>query len=168
MELPKEFIPLTITVIIVAATIFIPLLVQQLRNRDAPETGPATHIPSTHKEQLSTQDAVDISTTYRLRCVPSELDKQGVKELVERVLRLEDHIAVVVRSLTDDPSQEGEKVATVAFSKIPWRLSREGGRTEWRFPIHNGQLEGHNLLFDTHFRGLTPLHSRSDSKCIIE
>ncbi|KAL7917793.1 hypothetical protein ACQKWADRAFT_273841 [Trichoderma austrokoningii] len=111
------------------------------------------------------------SMAYRLRGVPSKLEQHDVKELVKKVLALEDDITVDVNSLADDPSRHGEKIATLEFSKIPASLSKQAGNEEWEFLACDSQWNDcgkTTLLFDTHFRGLTPLHSKSDADCTID
>ena len=169
MGLPEDFISWSITGLLVTViTIFVSLIIS--RKFDTPETGPA-NAPSTRKAQLSIKDAAGKTMTYRLRGVPSELNQQGVKKLVQRVLALEDDIIVGVESLADDPSRRGAKIATLEFSKTPSSLSKQTDKAEWEFSTCDNKRDDRRkitLLFDTHFRGLTPLHSRSDADCTIE
>ncbi|KAL7937552.1 hypothetical protein V8C35DRAFT_183222 [Trichoderma chlorosporum] len=148
MELPGNTILWAFTVLILIATISISLLVQKFRDGGIPET--ATTKVRIPKAQISAQNK---AVTYRLRGVPSKLEEQDVKELVKKALTLENDIIVDINSLADDPSRRGEKIATLEFSQRPQEACL------------NRQIF---LLFDTHFRGLTPLHTRSDAECNID
>ena len=109
--------------------------------------------------------------TYRLRGIPVNYSLQGVESLVRDVLELGDVIKVEVRSLADSPYPQPEKVATLNFSSTPSRLCGGPNPDEWCFDIpHDGQQEQARicLVFDTHFRGFTPLHAERDADCKIE
>lgn len=169
MELRGDFMSWAFTILMLIASISIPLFIQYLRNGEITETV-KTSAQAT-KAQLSVRDATTRFVTYRLRGIPSKFTQHDVKELINRVLALEQDITVDVNSLADDPSRHGEKVATLEFSKTPGSLSKEAGNAEWKFLTYDNQCNDHakiTLVFDTHFRGLTPLHSRSDSDCTIE
>lgn len=144
-------------------------LLQTSRNGDVAET--ASSIVRTPEAQSSARDATTKTLAYRLRGIPSNAEQCGVEELVRGVLELGDDIAVEVNSLADDPSRPGIKVATLEFSKTPKHLSEYTDSSEWKFSIPNSQKHDREktiLVFDTHFMGLTPLHSRSDAECSIE
>ncbi|KAK5189085.1 hypothetical protein LTR96_011245 [Exophiala xenobiotica] len=60
-----------------------------------------------------------------------------------------------------------EKVATVAFVRTPDFAVQEPLRDEWQLDIpcdqdENKGYDNISLVFDTHFRGFTPLHSKRD------
>lgn len=142
---------------------------QVSRNSDDAETA-STNV-QTPEVQSSARDATTKSLAYRLRGIPSNIEQHGVEELVRRVLELGHDIAVDVNSLADDPSRPGRKIATLEFSKIPDRLSEYTDNWEWQFSLFGNQQndrERSALVFDTHFKGLTPLHSRSDAECDVE
>lgn len=169
MELLEDSMSWVSTILILIATISILLISQHLRNGDITET--AKMNVQTPKVQVSARDVTIKSVAYRLRGVPSELEPNDVKDLVKIVLALEDDIAVDVNSLADDPSRHGEKIATLEFSKTPRSFSKQTGNAEWRFSTKDNQWNDRGkitLLFDTHFRGLTSLHSKSDVECTIE
>ncbi|KAL7895102.1 hypothetical protein HDV64DRAFT_287730 [Trichoderma sp. TUCIM 5745] len=166
MELLGDTMLWISTVLILIATISIPLLIQYFRSGDIVKANAQTLNP-----QVSTPDATTKFVTYRLRGIPSKLEQHDVKELVKQVLALEDNIIVDVNSLANDPSRHGEKVATLDFSKTPVSLSKQTDSAEWKFSTYDHQSNGHGkitLLFDSHFRGLTPLHSSNDAECTID
>lgn len=166
MELLEDSMPWISAILMLMATIFFPLLIQYFRNGDIAKTN-----VQTLKAQVSAPGATTNSVTYRLRGVPSRLEQHDVKELVKKALALEDDITVNINSLADDPSRYGDKIATIDFSKTPGSLSKQTDNAEWKFSTYDHQSNGRRkitLLFDTHFRGLTPLHSSSDTECTIE
>ncbi|KAF1997265.1 hypothetical protein P154DRAFT_524915 [Amniculicola lignicola CBS 123094] len=61
-------------------------------------------------------------------------------------------VIVTIHSLAKNPHRD-EHVATVTFSKTPAQLQDES-REEWRLRSSD---DVHDLFFDVHFRGLTPL-----------
>ncbi|KAF3065389.1 Ankyrin repeat domain-containing protein 50 [Trichoderma lentiforme] len=137
-------------------------LLQASRNADVAETA-STNVRIT-ESQLSGRDATTQALAYRLRGVPYNRD---IKELVKRALMFGDDIRFKVMSVADDPSRYGMRIATLEFSNTPGSLSQQTDNSEWTFSISvNG--ENITLFFDTHFRGLTPLHSSSDHECIID
>ncbi|UKZ68508.1 uncharacterized protein TrAtP1_009539 [Trichoderma atroviride] len=153
-------------ILMLIATISIPLLIQHFRNGDIAKTN-----VQTTKPRVSPLDATPRSVVYRLRGIPSRLEQHDVKKLVKEALPLEDDITVHIDSLADDPSRHGEKIASLEFSRIPRSLSKQPNQTEWRFSTNENQWNDRGkitLFFDTHFRGLTPLHSRSDAECTID
>lgn len=162
MELPEDSMSWALIILILIVTVSISLFVQQSRNGDIAETA--------KKNVQTPQTQHSGAVAYRLRGTPSNLEQHELKALVKRVLVLEDDITIVVNSLADDPSRHGEKIATLEFSKTPGRLSKQANNAEWKFSIYDNRLNDRKitLLFDTHFRGLTPLHSRSDAECTIE
>jgi hypothetical protein len=92
--------------------------------------------------------------------------------LASRALNLEKGIIVKVCSLADSPYPQKGKVATLEFSNTPSCLPPDAIRDEWIFENICGIEEEPNkaisLIFDTHFRGFTPLHSENDIHCEVE
>ncbi|KAL7958827.1 hypothetical protein V8C34DRAFT_137970 [Trichoderma compactum] len=134
MELPGNTIIWAFTVLILIATISIPFLAQNFRDGGIPKTATTKSESPRHKFRPKIK-----LVTYRLRGVPSKLEEQDVKELVKKVLILENDIIVNINSLADDPSRHGEKIATLKFSKTPRSLSKQTVNAEWKFSIHDGQ-----------------------------
>ncbi|KAK1237949.1 hypothetical protein MKX08_002528 [Trichoderma sp. CBMAI-0020] len=166
MELLEDSMSWISAVLMLIATVTLPLLIQYFRNADIAKTN-----VQTSKAQVPAPGATANSVTYRLRGVPSKVERHDVKELVKKVLALEDDITVNINSLADDPSRHGEKVATLDFSKTPVSLSKPTDNAEWKFLTYDHESNDYGkitLLFDTHFRGLTPLHSSSDVDCTID
>lgn len=166
MEVPGDFVLWISTILLLISTISIPLLIQHFRNGEV-----AKRNVQTPKTQALAAIATTKSVTYRLRGVPLKVERHGVKELVKKVLALEDDITVNIDSFADDPSRNGEKVATLDFSKTPGSLSQPADNAEWKYSTYDHELNDRGkitLLFDTHFRGLTPLHSSNDADCTIE
>ena len=92
--------------------------------------------------------------------------------LATSALNLEDDIIVKAYSLADSPHPQQGKIAILEFSKTPSRLFPNDFQDEWRFDNIRGYEQEHNadisLVFDTHFRGFTPLHSENDIDCEVE
>jgi len=123
------------------------------------------------KEYPEQNNSIIKVMTYRLRGIPINYSLQGVESLVEDILELGGEIKVEVRSLADSPYPQREKVATLNFSSTPSRLCGGLDQDEWCFDIpHDGQWEQAKiyLVFDTHFRGFTPLHAERDADCKVE
>ena len=101
--------------------------------------------------------------TYRLRGIPDHYGKDEVSQLVARLLEL-DVDAISTRSLASHPFREMEKVATLNLWERPIKLA--DGANEWRFqcrdPLRGDDLE---IVIDTNFIGITPLHGISDEQC---
>jgi hypothetical protein len=114
----------------------------------------------------------DKTITYRLKGLPPTCDRGAVEILTDRALNLEKGIAVKVCSLADSPYPQQGKVATLEFSNTPSCLLPDAVQDEWIFDNIRGIEQEHNavisLVFDTHFRGFTPLHSENDIHCEIE
>lgn len=166
MEVPGDSMSWISTILLLISTISIPLLIQYFRNGEVAKTN-----FQTPKARVSAPDATTRSVTYRLRGIPSKVEWHDVKELVKKVLALEDDNTVNINSFADDPSRHGEKVATLDFSKTPGSLSKPTDNAEWKYSTYDHELNDRGkitLFFDTHFRGLTPLHSSTDDECTIE
>jgi hypothetical protein len=114
----------------------------------------------------------DKKITYRLRGLPSTCDRGAVEILADRALNFEKGVIVKVCSIADSPYPQQGKVATLEFSNTPSCLLPDAVRDEWVFDNIRGIEPEHNtvisLIFDTHFRGFTPLHSESDGHCEVE
>lgn len=141
-------------------------------SRTPTKVKPATHAASGHRTLSTTRNVEDKKTAYRLRGLPSTCDLRAVEILATRVLNLENDIIVKVCSLADSPYPRQGKIAILEFSKTPSCLFRHDVRDEWCFNNIPGYEKEHNadisLIFDTHFRGFTPLHSENDINCEVE
>jgi hypothetical protein len=103
-----------------------------------------------HKPQVSKRSS---STTYRVRGIPIAFTEEQAKSLLETVCSIEPpEVVVTIHSLARNPHRD-ENVATVVFSKTPAQFQDES-KDEWRLRSFDGV---HDLFFDVHFRGLTPL-----------
>lgn len=106
----------------------------------------------------------DAEKTFRFRGIQGGTDRQGVERLVRENLRLKKEDLVLVHSLAANPLRPEEQVVTLSFDRIPETLSN--------LPQDSQELQhsgtGGRLIFDTHFEGLTPLHSTKDDECDIE
>lgn len=101
--------------------------------------------------------------TYRLRGIPDHYGKAEVSQLVARLLGL-DVGTVWVRSLAGHPFRETEQVATLNLQERPTLF--ENGTNEWLFRDNNPHQDGtSDIVFDTNFDGITPLHHVSDEDC---
>ncbi|OCK93158.1 uncharacterized protein K441DRAFT_697330 [Cenococcum geophilum 1.58] len=135
-------------------------------------TTPDTRQKETPPRSLGSKDKL---RTYRLRGIPGSFDLEQVKKLVKSVLSLDNSDEVAISSLAEDPCRESEKIATVELTKRP-QITCDG-KDEWALLIPNEQLQNNEenqrlnrkrMVLDTHFRGLTPLHSAKDSECSID
>jgi hypothetical protein len=95
-----------------------------------------------------------------------------VEILASGALNLESDINVEVRSLADSPYPQQGKIAILEFSNTPSYLIPRVGQDQWCFANIRSYEQEHNadisLVFDTHFRGFTPLHSENDICCEVE
>ena len=83
--------------------------------------------------------------TYRVRGIPSGLDKVGTQSLLQAALGTRD---LIIDSLAAATSRQ---VATV---RLPGKQERLNGRKrQWQVSAH-----GVTMTVDTHFGGFTPLH----------
>jgi hypothetical protein len=133
--------------------------------KHGPKIRPSSSIGS------KTQNKEPKSITYRLRGIPHYRKVPGVESLVRRALELENDVQVQVQSLASSPYMQNGKIATLRLSRIPVCLSSDISRGEWLFDVPDDEQQGHpaiSLVFDTHFRGFTPLHSEDDADCEIE
>ena len=95
-----------------------------------------------------------------------------MKVLAKRALNIENDATVKVCSLADSPYPQQEKIAILEFLNTPSCLFPHAGRDEWCFDNVRGYGQERNadisLVFDTHFRGFTPLQSENDTRCEVE
>lgn len=124
---------------------------------DRQETTPSQGPPLSARERRPTDK------TFRLRGIPKEWDKAEVQRRVKDRLSLGDNEAVVVRSLSKNPYRHEERVATIEFPRNA--LTELGDNAKSELGI---MIEGHRLLLDTNFFGMTPLHGADDSSCDVE
>lgn len=118
--------------------------------------------------------ASDGYRNFRLRGIPDSFqNRKQVRELVRTALRLDDGAEVAVHSLARSPLERHSRIATLTFeSHLPKVL--EGPQTEWIFTVPGSDEDEdekwgpQRLVFDTHFKGFTPLHRADDSECSTE
>ena len=136
------------------------------------EVKPAPKATSRRRTLSAALHGEDKKITYRLRGLPSTCDRGAVETLANKALNLEKGTIVKVCSLADSPYPQQGKVATLEFSNTPSCLLPDAVRDEWIFDNIRGIEEEHSkvisLVFDTHFRGFTPLHSENDMHCGVE
>jgi hypothetical protein len=140
-------------------------------DRSAVESRHVADVSASLGNPSGTTKRLPTTVTYRLQGVPYECGRQGVESLIRRTLQLGSNFNVELRSLADSPYQQKEKVATVHFSSTPASLSQGNVLDEWHFDVpHEGQTDGATirLVFDTHFRGLTPLHGDDEANGEVE
>lgn len=119
--------------------------------------------------------SADRYQNFRLRGVPCECETRAdVRELVKRVLSIEDGASVAVHSLAINPIEQTSKVATLSFYALPDFLS-DCSRNEWVFNLptdetsdEDGFRRRRSLVFDAHFSGFTPLQHTKDDDCFVE
>ncbi|KAL1649447.1 hypothetical protein SLS58_001502 [Diplodia intermedia] len=109
---------------------------------------------------------------FRLRGIPASVESQKqVRDLVRAALKLDEDSEIAVHSLARNPLENDSRIATLTFGDDPPRLLREP-RTEWTCSLPEGNEDEaekwgpRRLIFDTHFRGFTPLHRADDSECL--
>lgn len=93
--------------------------------------------------------------TFRLRQIPTGLDRLNVAKLLQNALEI-GASDVKIHSLAQSvnvwaPSQ----TATLMLSATPKLEQMLSKGDEWSIPVANLQ---HDLILDTHFRGLTALN----------
>jgi hypothetical protein len=97
------------------------------------------------------------NTVYRVRGLPCQISETEARDFVEHVCAIfaPDYVAFIT-SLAKNPHRE-ESVAVVRFNKTPPQF-KDISVEEWylKVPIPN-QDRPDGLLFDVHFKGLTPL-----------
>lgn len=111
---------------------------------------------------------------FRLRGIPDSFqNRKQVRELVRTALQLDEGAAIAVHSLARNPLEHYSRIATLTFgNSLPAVL--KGSRSEWSCAIpdydeNEAERWGpQRLVFDTHFRGFTPLHRTDDNECTTE
>lgn len=119
--------------------------------------------------------ATDSYVNFRLRGIPRALlDESHVRDLIHMVFSSVPRELIHVRSLADNPVEPNSRVATLNFATVPTPLS-DRSKDEWKvdFPENHkdakhSTFRTRKLVFDTHFKGITPLHSKADEECPIE
>ena len=97
------------------------------------------------KNSGSGEDGKVKTLTYRVRGIPSGLDKAGAQSLLQAALGTRD---LIIDSLAAATSRQ---VATV---RLPGKQEKlEGCKRQWQVSAH-----GITMTVDTHFGGFTPLH----------
>ena len=86
--------------------------------------------------------------TYRVRGIPSGLDKAGAQSLLQDALGTRSSRGLIIDSLAAASSRQ---VATVRLSGRPEKLN--GCKRQWQV-----SARGITMTVDTHFGGFTPLH----------
>jgi len=92
--------------------------------------------------------------TYRVQNLPAFLKKSKVAEFLARSIEglgTEDRISVFSLAATLDEWNTQSKTATVTFDHVPIHFDND--KDEWSFRINGFSRR---LIFDVHFRGLTP------------
>lgn len=100
--------------------------------------------------------------TFRLRGIHKEWDRSRVKEQVKVEFRLPDAAQVHIRSISPDPSDSERQIATLDLTEMPNGIAHASRPSEW-MPYSRGE----DLVLDTNFFGLTPLHETDDAKCTL-
>ncbi|KAL7918361.1 ankyrin repeat protein [Trichoderma austrokoningii] len=119
--------------------------------------------------------SADRHQNFRLRGVPCECETRAdVRELVKRILSIEDGASAAVHSLATSPIEQISKVATLSFYTLPGCLS-DRSRNEWVFNLPADETLGEDgfgrrrsLVLDTHFSGFTPLQHTKDDDCFVD
>jgi len=140
-------------------------------NQGVAESRHASDISASLGGPSGTTKRLPTKKTFRLRGIPHECSRQEVESLIRRALQLESNVNIEICSLANSPYPQKEKVATVHFSSTPVYFSQGNGKDEWKADVpREGQTSGATirLVFDTHFRGLTPLHSDDEANCEVE
>lgn len=109
-------------------------------------------------------------TNFRIRGIPLTHErKDSVRKLVKENLELDSATRINIHSLAVSPSDHTSRVATLSFSNIP-KYFLDQSRNEWTFHLKDGEdLDlTSSIIFDTHFRGFTPLQRTDSDGCHIE
>ncbi|OMP83587.1 hypothetical protein BK809_0004968 [Diplodia seriata] len=112
--------------------------------------------------------------TFRLRGLPrTYVDESSVQQLIKTLFSIQP-AGVTVFSLANSPVDSETRVATLSFRRVPLELC-DNSMGQWTFdhpPYDDAQNKAttrkYQLVFDTHFRGLTPLHRQPDFGCSVE
>jgi hypothetical protein len=97
--------------------------------------------------------------TFRVCGIPGGCSREQTSRILrELLLDVEDHENLEIQSLAS--SYDGlTQVATIRFDKIPEALEGFPVRTEWHFTGSMFRSGESVITFDTHFLGLTVLHT---------
>ncbi|KAK3332578.1 hypothetical protein B0T19DRAFT_398333 [Cercophora scortea] len=115
------------------------------------------------------------SKVYRLRDIPSHLDRQDVARLLGSFLSDDGTPADInIASLASScdfwtrSGPEVAKTATLTFSKLPTVVAENPSATQWRLPVLGLPRP---MILDENFYGLTPLNhvhsSQHEYDCIV-
>ena len=128
---------------------------------------PATSSHSVMKDSVSEngngEKQYNQDFVFRVRGIPGSLDRISTTNLIREGLLIREEEAVKVRSLTESPYRS-EKIATATFTKLPSMLGESTLKSmdEWQFVVTSNLNSTlpicTSLVFDTHFRGFTPLN----------
>lgn len=86
-----------------------------------------------------------------------------MKREVKVAFDLSDAAHIHVRSISPDPSDSKRKIATLELSEVPNGISHANRPSEWM--PHAAEED---LVLDTNFFGLTPLHETDDAECTLK
>ena len=107
---------------------------------------------SNHGMRASTRQS---RTTYRLRGIHESFDRVSLENALCIHFGIENN-AIILHSLAHDIGLSSRrKVATVTFKTVPDKLEVRGMWTE-KIPLP-GKQELYDIIFDTMFKGFTPL-----------
>ena len=105
----------------------------------------------------SQEDKNAKALTYRVRGIPSGLDKAGAKDLLLAALEVQD---VTIDSLA---TASLKQVATIRVPGKPLKLKGWGNsKRQWQV-----SARGVSMTVDTHFGGFTPLHDPEGDEGLI-
>ena len=106
---------------------------------------------------------MDKPKTYRLREIPSHVDRLGTIKLLSKALGdvTPSDIDVFSLALTRHAERPATKTATLMFNKLPSLVTATGDKAAWTIPVHGLQRP---LILDTHFLGITQLHDVPDDQ----
>lgn len=107
-------------------------------------------------------------TTYRAQGIPATFDRSSTRELLRRLLQLDDEgLRLTLLSLAPSPYEPKDKashVATFTFNGISRNLPAT--RKEWTFTLPSDEEANSDrqsrtvkLTIDSHFEGFTPLNA---------
>lgn len=86
-----------------------------------------------------------------------------MKRQVRASFDLSDAAQVHIRSISPDPSDSKRKIATLELTEMPSGITHTSCPSEWM-----PRAREEDLVLDTNFFGLTPLHETDDAKCTLK
>ena len=104
--------------------------------------------------------ASGLPSTYRVRGVPSTLDRDGTKELLEASLGIE---GVAIKSIAVAASGRRSQVATISFLSTTPALLSDATQDEWIIYTSTA-----SLVIDKHFMSFTPLYTPPEDEHKVE